>query len=125
MLFILTVSCTDQGDPIKYALSNTSTFNIDVVLFARFGNNDTTSINNNDFKVLQEQVPPYDDGPFYGYDSIRIYFEDSKILTYLPLNSTSGCIDSVKNPFCSYSNYICSNSVCTFEIDVVEHQKAK
>ena len=125
ILCIHTESCTDQGDTIKYALSNTSTFNIEVVLFDRFGNDDTTSINNNDFKVLHEEVPPYDDGLFGVYDSIKIKFEDSKILSYIPPHSTSGCIDSVKNPFCPYSNYICSNSVCTFEIDSVEHQKAK
>ena len=122
---IAIVSCTDQGDPIKYALSNTSTFNIEVVLFERFGNSDTTLISNNDFKVLHEEVPPYDEGPFGVYDSIQVNFEDSKTLTYFPPNSTSECLDSIKNPFCPYSNYICSNSVCTFEIDTVEYQKAK
>ena len=125
MLCMYAASCTDQGDPVKYALRNTSNFNIDVILYERFGNNDTTSIHKDNFKVLHEDVPPYDDGPFGIYDSIKINFEDLKTLSYIPPMYTSGCIDSVKNPFCPYTNYICSNSVCTIEIDSLEHQKAK
>ena len=82
-------------------------------------------INNNDFKIMYEEGPPYDDGPFGVFDSLKINFEDLKILTYIPLESKSECIDSIKNPFCPYSNYICSNNICTFEIDSVEYQKAK
>jgi hypothetical protein len=127
-LFILLfqiVSCTDQGDPIKYSLSNTSNFKIEVIRFDRFGINDTTLINKDDFKILYEEGPPYDDGPFGVFDSIRIQFEDSKILTYNPPGSNSTCLDSIKNPFCPYSNYVCTNNICTFEIDSVEYKKAR
>ena len=128
LLFILSihiVSCTDQGDPVKYALSNTSNFDLEVILFDRFGNSDTASINKNDFKVLHEEGPPYDSGPFGVFDSMQINFEDLKKLTYIQLKYTSGCIDTVKNPFCPYSNYICSNIACMFEIDSLEYLKAK
>lgn len=125
ILSIQAVSCTDQGDPIEYALHNTSNFNMEVILFERFGNNDTTSINHNDFKILSRDVPPYDNGPFGSYDSIRITFEDLKSLSYLPPVAATDCIASLKNPFCPYTNYICSDSVCAFEIDSVEHLKAR
>ncbi len=125
VLFILIVSCTEQGDTKKYSLSNTTNYNIEVILYDRFGKNDTALINNNDFKIMYEEGPPYDDGPFGVFDSLKINFEDLKILTYIPLESKSECIDSIKNPFCPYSNYICSNNICTFEIDSVEYQKAK
>ena len=125
LLLIYMVSCTDQGDPIQYSLSNSTNQNIEVILFERFGTKDTSLINSYDFKILDEEVPPYDSGPFGGYDSMRIQFEDLKVLTYIPPGLTTGCIDSVKNPFCPYTNYLCANSICTFEIDSIEYQKAK
>lgn len=125
ILLIQIVSCTDQGDTKKYSLSNVTSYNIEVILFDRFGKNDTTLIDKNDFKILYEEGPPYDDGPFGVFDSMRIHFEDSKILTYIPPYSSVECVDSIKNPFCRYSNYNCLNNVCTFEIDSIEYQKAK
>ncbi|MEO6131749.1 MAG: hypothetical protein ABIQ02_07865 [Saprospiraceae bacterium] len=124
-LLLQIVSCTDQGDTKKYSLSNTTIYNLEVILFDRFGKNDTTLISHNDFKIMYEEGPPYDDGPFGVFDSLRIHFEDSKILTYIPPNTESECRDSIKSPFCPYSNYIYSNNVCTFEIDSLEYQKAK
>jgi hypothetical protein len=125
VLLIQAVSCTEPGDTKKYSLSNTTDYNIEVILFDRFGKNDTALINNNDFKIMDEEDPPYDDGPFGVYDSLRINFEDLKVLTYIPPKSSSECVDSIKNPFCRYINYICLNNICTFEIDSFEYQKAK
>ena len=119
------VACTDQGDPIEYSLSNTTNYTMEVILFERFGMNDTSLINNNDFKILHEEGAPYDDGPFGVYDSIRISFEDNRVLTYIRPGYNAECVDSVINPFCPYSNYVCLNSICTFEIDTIEYKKAK
>ena len=125
VLVIQIVSCTERGDTIKYSLSNTTSYTIEVILFDRFGNNDTNLITSNDFKILYEEGPSYDDGPFGVFDSLKIQFEDSKILIYNPPESNSDCIDSIKNPFCPFSNYVCLNNICTFEIDNAEYQKAK
>lgn len=122
---ILIVSCTDQGDAIKYSLSNTTDSTIEIIRYDRFGNHDTTLINQDDFKIMYEEGPPYDDGPFGVFDSVRIQFEDLKVLTYKPPASKSICVDSIKNLFCPYSNYVCLNSICTFEIDNAEYLKAK
>ena len=128
LLFFLSIqmlSCTDQGDPIEYAVKNMTSYRLEVIRFDRFGMKDTTAIDTADFKILSRSVPPYDDGPFGGYDSLRIHFEDGKTLTYHPPALSSGCLDSIKNPFCHYTSYLCLNSVCTFEIDSVEYKKAK
>lgn len=125
ILFLLMLSCTDQGDPIEYAVKNTTSYRLEVIRFDRFGMNDTTAIDTDDFKILSRNVPPYDDGPFGGYDSLRIQFEDGKALTYHPPALSSGCQDSIKSPFCHYTSYLCLNSVCTFEIDSTEYKKAK
>lgn len=125
VVFILIVSCTDQGDPIQYAVENTTSYSLEVIRFDRFGMKDTTVIDTADFKILGRNVPPYDDGPFSGYDSIRIQFEDGKILTYQPPALSTGCLDSIKSPFCHYTSYLCMNNVCTFEIDSSEYMKAK
>lgn len=124
-LIVLLSSCTDQGDPIKYSLSNTCSYNFEVILYGKTGKPDTTSINKNEFSILDEQVPPYDSGPFAYYDSISVQFENFKRLTYLPPGTYSECVDSIKNPFCPYSNYYCLNDICTFKIDNFEYLKAK
>ena len=56
VLFILIVSCTEQGDTKKYSLSNTTNYNIEVILYDRFGKNDTALINNNDFKIMYDTM---------------------------------------------------------------------
>lgn len=122
---ILMVSCTDQGDPIQYAVENTTSYRLEVIRFDRFGMKDTTMIDTDDFQILSRDVPPYDDGPFGGYDSLRIQFEDGRILTYQPPALSTGCLDSIKSPFCHYTSYLCLNSICTFEIDSTEYMKAK
>jgi hypothetical protein len=119
------LSCTDQGDPVYYALSNTSNQPIEIVLFERYGINDTAIINHNEFRVMDQDKAPYDVNPFGHYDSIRIYFEDLKILTYHSSEANAGCIHADKTPFCFYSNYACLNDICMFEIDSTEYQKAK
>ncbi|MFZ1705319.1 MAG: hypothetical protein WAT79_13305 [Saprospiraceae bacterium] len=124
-IIIQLVSCTDQGDIKRYSLNNTTQYDIEAILFHRVGKSDTTLIHKNDFKIMNEEGPPYDSGPFGGFDSLKINFEDSKMLTYITLRSNSECSDSIKNPFCPYSNYICSHNICTFEIDDAEYQKAK
>ncbi|GAB1395831.1 MAG TPA: hypothetical protein PKN57_04470 [Saprospiraceae bacterium] len=126
LIFIIQIiSCTDQDNIKSYSLNNSTDYNIKAILFDRFGKSDTTNINKNDFKIMYEEGPPYDDGPFGVFDSLKIIFEDFKVLTYIPLKSKSECIDSIKNPFCPYSNYSCKDNVCTFEIDNVEYLKAK
>ena len=119
------ISCTDQGDPIMYSISNTTIHNFKLVLFERSGKNDSISFKISESNILSQDKPPYDDGPFGGFDSLKVLFDDSKILTYIPLRSNNDCLDSVKNPFCLYSNYICIDNVCNFETDITEYQKAK
>ncbi|MBC7885216.1 MAG: hypothetical protein H7X99_07060 [Saprospiraceae bacterium] len=119
------LSCTDQGDPIKYSIKNSTSHNFKLVLFGRSGKNDTIPFKISESKILSQDGPPFDDGPFGVFDSLKAVFDDSKILTYIPLKSNSECIDSVKNPFCPYSNYICTDNICTYEIDNIEYQKAK
>ena len=126
LIFIIQIiSCTDQDNIKSYSLNNSTDYNIKAIIFDRFGKNDTTNIDKNNFKIMYEEGPPYDDGPFGVFDSLKIIFEDFKVLTYIPLKSKSECIDSIKNPFCPYSNYSCKDNVCTFEIDNVEYLKAK
>lgn len=126
LFFIIQIiSCTDQSNIKSYSLNNSTDYNIKAILFDRFGKSDTTNIDKNDFKIMYEEGPPYDDGPFGVFDSLKIIFEDSKVLTYIPLISKSECTDSIKNPFCPYSNYSCKDNVCSFEIDDIEYLKAK
>mgnify|MGYP003506303480 FL=1 len=108
LIFIIQIiSCTDQDNIKSYSLNNSTDYNIKAILFDRFGKSDTTNINKNDFKIMYEEGPPYDDGPFGVFDSLKIIFEDFKVLTYIPLKSKSECIDSIKNPFRPYYNYSC------------------
>lgn len=118
-------SCTDQGESKQYAFKNTTNYNLEVILYERFGNNDSFSIKSAETKVLDQDEPPYDDGPFGVFDSLKLFFEDSKKLTYIPLRSKDDCSDSIKNPFCPYSNYNCVDDMCTFVVDIVEYQKAR
>lgn len=108
-----------------YSITNSSLHDFNLILFSRSGKHDTLSINMNESKILSKDVPPYDCGPLCDYDSLKVVFDDSKILKYAPLKSNSECVDSVKNPFCPYSNYTCINHNCTFEIDNFEYLKAK
>jgi len=125
IIFIQILSCTDQGDPIIYSIENSSNFDTKIVLFDRLGKNDTILINKSESRVLDQDSPPYDNGPFSDKDSIRVIFSDRKILTYKSLRSKDDCLDSEKNPFCQYSHYICNMNNCTFEIDIIEYLKAK
>ena len=128
LLFVILfhiLSCTDQGDPIMYAITNSTSQNFKLVLFERSGKNDTIPFKISESNILSQDKPPYDGGPFGGIDSLKVVFDNSKILTYIPLRSYAECIDSVKNPFCPSSNYICVEQVCTFDIDNIEYQKAK
>lgn len=123
-VFLLT-SCTDQGESKHYAFKNTTNYNLEVILYERFGYNDSFSIKRAKTKVLDQDEPPYDDGPFGLFDSLKLFFEDSKQLTYIPLSSKDDCSDSIKNPFCPYSNYNCVGNICTFLVDSIEYQKAR
>ena len=105
-----------------YSFKNTTNLNCESILFERFGKNDTITIGKLESKILSKDVPPYDDGSFGGYDSIKILFEDSKFLIYKQLRSY---ININKNPFCPYSNHMCIGNNCTFEIDDDEYKKAK
>ena len=128
MIFlVLAVSCTDQGDPTYYAIRNATNLQIEVIVFERFGNNDTARIAPNDYKIMSDERPPFIDGPFGSHDSIRIQFEDAKKLTYgyLYSYSTASCPDSIKSPFCGFSSYDCSDEFCAFDVDSIEYQKAK
>lgn len=125
LVFLIFSSCTDKGDPIMYSIKNSTNYNFKFVIFERSGKIDTFPINILESKILSEDKPPYDAGPFGGFDSLKVVFEDSKTLTYIPFKSNSECLDSVKNPFCPYSNYLCTENICTFEIDSIEYQKAK
>lgn len=125
IILLQIVSCTDQGDPILYSITNSSLYDIKIILFSRSGKLDTLAINISESKILSKDVPPYDCGPLCGYDSVKVIFDDAKILKYIPLKSNSECVDSIKNPFCPYSNYTCVNHICTFEIDYFEYLKAE
>lgn len=125
LISFLLVSCTDKGEPKQYAFINTSYHNLVVIMYERFGNRDTFSINNSETKVLDKDEPPYDDGPFGVFDSLKLIFDSNKTLTYIPLRSKDDCLDSIKNPFCPYSNYVCIENICTFDIDYFEYLKAK
>jgi hypothetical protein len=125
IILLQIISCTDQGDPILYSITNSSLNDFKVILFSGSNKYDTLSIKKFESKVLSQDLPPYDCGPLCGYDSLKVIFDNSKILKYVPLKSNSECVDSVKNPFCPYSNYMCENHNCTFEIDYFEYLKAK
>lgn len=117
--------CTDQGPPINYSIENTSHSDLTLIIFDSRGQIDTLDIQKTEIKVISTAVPPYDDGPFGGKDSLKVIFTDKKELTYYALDSKNDCLDSDKNPFCEYSHYFCSNSNCIFTIDDIEYLKAK
>jgi len=128
LLFVFIIhflSCTDQGDPIFYSISNLSSYDLSIVQFDRFGKMDTILFNKNESKIMDQDEPPYDDGPFSDKDSIKLIFDDSKVFTYKSLISKDDCLNSDKNPFCQYSHYTCTNNNCTFEIDNIEYLKAR
>lgn len=128
LLFVsvfLILSCTDKGDPIMYSIKNSTNYNFKFIIFERSGIIDTFPINISESKILSQDKPPYDGGPFGGFDSLKVAFEDLKILTYIPLRSNADCTDSIKNPFCPYSNYSCIDNTCTFVIDNTEYLKAR
>ena len=101
LIFIIQIiSCTDQDNIKSYSLNNSTDYNIKAILFDRFGKSDTTNINKNDFKIMYEEGPPYDDGPFGVFDSLKIIFEDyqiSDMIIDLPCLPSVG--DSIEFPF--------------------------
>jgi hypothetical protein len=125
LLLICLFACTDQGKPVHYAIGNVSSFDLSVILFNENIPVDTVFIRISDSKVLSQDLPPYDSGPFSGHDSLLVIFSDYKRLTYKPHKSNSECSDMNKNPFCHYTAYICSSGICTFFVDDTEYLKAK
>jgi hypothetical protein len=121
----LFISCTDQGDIVKYAFVNLSSQNLKIIMYDRLGDIDTTSLNILENIVLDKEPPPYDSGPFFSEDSITLVFSDDKRLVYRKLKSKSDCLGSPKNPYCQYSHYLCPNDTCKFIIDNNEYLKAK
>lgn len=124
-LIVLLGSCTDQGEPIHYIIKNTSNYNLSFIAHDRMGNEQTTEIKKQESVILFSDLPPYDVSPFGGFDSITVFFENNKQLTYKPFNSSIECMNLIKTPFCPDSSYICKNNNCVFEIDHIEYMKAK
>ncbi|MBC7883844.1 MAG: hypothetical protein H7X99_00110 [Saprospiraceae bacterium] len=122
VLFIIIIhGCTDQYEPISFAMRNASSKNCQVILHNIYGTKDSISVNMAETLEMHKDFAPYS-GPFISFDSVTVIFEDQKRLTYYEIK---GC-DVEKSPFCNNTiSYHCENMFCVFEIDETEYLKAK
>jgi hypothetical protein len=124
IILLLISSCTDKGEPIEYVFKNSTEKSFQLLLFEKASIVSDFKIALNGSSVVYTDKPPFD-GPFAGIDSLRIIFEDGKILSYVPLISNDNCINAIKNPYCANFYNQCNSNSCIFQIDNIEYLKAK
>lgn len=124
LVFLIFSSCTDKEEAIKYLFKNDTDKNFDILLFDNSIVVNSTMLLPNESVELYSDKPPFD-GPFAGFDSIKLAFNNGRELTYVPLINNDSCGISNKNPFCSSTYHDCDEVSCTFIIDFIEYLKAR